>query len=254
MRYLWFIILAVLFLSACDGDNAEDTPNTATSVQATPARSGTDLPPTWTPSPEGFIATAAPTRTPHVQQIVTREATDVLPPTWTPLPRGFVPSPIPTDASGSGGQSFAPREGVTPLPPTWTPAPTSTPRTPERTVPPLPTIFVFSGTLEDVDDICYLFQPDPGENAGSQFVRQNSPTTVFWNAIPLPGYTYRFRLYHPDGTMILDEQTSDTQFIIPENFLVAENQVYEWEVQPLKDGQLTCFIVTDEIFVQSLEN
>lgn len=249
MRYWWLTILAVVLLAACGGDETENTPVPA-SAQVTP----TDLPPTWTPSPEGFVATAAPTTRGNLPQHTPREGAATLPPTWTPLPQGFVPSVTASGGSTTGEQPLNQREGASPLPPTWTPAPTSTARPPERTAAPLPTIFVFSGTLEEVDAICYLFQPDPGVNAGSQTVLQNSPVTLYWNPIPLEGYSYRFRLFHPDGTMILDEQTPDTQFTIPENFLTAENQVYEWQVQPLLNGQPVCFIITDEIFVQSLES
>lgn len=251
MRYWWLAILAVVFLAACGGDETEDTP-IPTVIQATSTRSGTDLPPTWTPSPEGFIATSIPTSQGNLPQHTPREGAATLPPTWTPFPQGFVPTATTFGESAAGEPSFAEREGASPLPPTWTPAPTSTARPVERTAAPLPTIFVFSGTLEEVEAICYLFQPDPGVNAGSQAVLQNSPVTLYWNPIPLEGYTYRFRLFHPDGTMILDEQTPDTQFTIPENFLIAENQVYEWQVQPLLNGQPVCFIITDEIFVQSL--
>ncbi len=243
MRTLWILMLALVLLTACGGDD-ENTSNNSNPATATRA---VTLPVTWTPSPEGFVASPVPTDAPT--QRPTREGGGILPPTWTPLPEGFVASPVPTEQRQSSAGTTGGSGGS--LPPTWTPAPTSTVRPPEITIIP-PTIFVFSGTIEPVDDLCFLVQPEPGVNAGSEVVQLGSQVLVFWSSIPLPEYTYRFRLIHPDGiSVVLEQDVPETVFLIPENILTAENQVYSWEVQPLKNGSPTCFPITDEIYVQA---
>lgn len=216
MRY-WLILL-LLLLAACDNaaNESDDSPAATSDATRTPIpTSSTILPPTWTATPEGFVATQRPT-----QQVSTN----------TPL---------------------AVREGT--LPPTWTPFPTSTPHPPLPTRIP-PTIFVAEGTAAPVSRLCREFEPHVGQNTGSEYIYQESNVGIFWMPITSEeGYTFRFRVIHPDGTVILEEETASTEFEIPSGLLNAGNQVYSWEVQPIKDGELVCFPVTGEIFVEFFE-
>lgn len=166
--------------------------------------------PTNTASPTTTPAPALPSATPFRQP--------TLPPTWTPVAS---PTLLSADSGGSINQGAA----------SATPKPTLT------NTPPPP------------DDICFIFTPDSAANIPSEAIDYGSSATIYWNPIPVAGYSYEVKLYHPDGNVILDEVVSSNQYTFPLELLNAGGYVYGWEVTPILNGLPTCFPITGEIYV-----
>ena len=214
---LWMArVLSMGVLAACGGGGEEqpaeatDSGPTATPFEPSP------LPPTWTPSPEGFV----PSRTP------------------TPEQNGAGPS-----GSGPGGALA----GGTPFPPTWTPGPppTVTPLysptptgTPFPTLPPAP-------TQTAQPDYCYDLQPVVGELE----TRAEVGVTLRWT--PIERYTrYLVIVRHPGGGVIYTETAEGSTHDVPGDLFNTAG-AYGWELWPLDgDGNRVCFPVSGEIIVR----
>lgn len=229
MRKPWPVILLVLGLmlgaAACGGED-EPSPTATASPAPTETESGSVLPPTWTPIPEGFVATEAPAEA-AATRVTAPAATPLsggqqLPPTWTPLPDDF----IPPRATATPLQPLISQEGVptiggtpVPNPPTWTPYPA------------------------ECEQFDILTSPER--------VILGNPAGIGWS--PLPGAAgYEVVVRHRGGGVLLDEVTESTLFEIPaETFF--EQGPYGWEVIPLnRDGLQLCGSRGDELYVYAL--
>ncbi|MBI5958165.1 MAG: hypothetical protein HY866_05500 [Chloroflexi bacterium] len=210
MRRWMFILLLIglLALTGCDGDKDKDS-NTDQEPSAT-AFVPTPLPPTWTPSPEGFVASDTPSPTPReIQEGEPGALTggSPFPATWTPGRRPTV----------------TPRYTASPIPPTDPPAATWTPQ----------------------PDYCYTLQivsEDVRISVGQD-------VEVSWIPIErYPDYLFSVR--NPSGEIVFQEIVKGkTTMLIPgKTFTNAGG--YAWEVWPLDEqGNQTCFSTSRDIIV-----
>lgn len=223
-RYLW-ILLLVLLIAACSTDpdpeqssendeNAEPSP-TATGPTNTPLPVNT-LPPTWTPPPDGFQPTDAPTATRGAQNAAND---DGLPPTWTPI------ATVQREAGGSSNPG---------LPTTATP-------TAE------PTEFV-------VEDVCFFFDADDQRNEVSEVIDEGQGTTIYWQPLPDDEFVYIFQLVHPSGDIVLEVElpAAQSEYEIDAEFFNTPGAIYGWQLIPERAGVRTCFPISGDIFVNQL--
>ncbi len=216
----WLLIMAVVLagtlLGACGSDNGNQPATSTPDVPSVTPIQRTPFPPTWTPSPAGFV----PSRTPTPEKVQSRP-----------------------DETGPGGALV----GGTPFPPTWTPGPppTKTPLysptptwTPFPTLPPAPT-----RTLQP--DYCYELQAV----SGSMETRAGVPVIVRWN--PIPRYSsYLVIVRHPGGGVIYTEPAEGGQHELSGD-LFRTAGAYGWEIWPLDDaGNRACFPISGEIIVR----
>lgn len=166
-------------------------------------------------------------------------------------------TPAPTLAPTQGA-SATPEIVNTPvpantLPPTWTPAPVEPTRTPGRanvaTIQVTSTIPFFSGTLTPVAEECNVFAPDSERNASTEQVDPGNDVTIHWTPIEETGYTYRVRLLHPAGMTTIEQEVEIPQFTFTPEMLNSPGFTFGWEVQPLLFGELTCYPISGEIYV-----
>lgn len=161
-----------------------------------------------------------------------------IPATATEIPASSTPLPQPT------------------LPATWTPQPSNTPRTTPGSFNPgnaSPTAtFTPSATAPPPEDVCFLFSPDDDRNEPSDNIFTGDSATIHWNTLPLEGYTYRFELYHPDGTLVVNQEVPTSPFTIDASQLTAVNFTYGWQVIPLLNGDEACFPISGEIYVNPI--
>jgi|GEM_PF-5597882 len=161
-------------------------------------------------------------------------------PTATQVPASDTPAQ-PTAILATATETLPPAT----LPPTWTPAPTQEFVRSTREPSVTPTIII----PDTPEPICYVLAPDRERNVPSEFVAAGEPTTIYWNPIPDEAYSYNFKLYHPDGNLVLSEIITDDSFTIPNDILVATNFTYGWELVPQLDGEDACLIITGEIYI-----
>ena len=215
MRRRWIVMLLVLVLAlaGCGGDDGSESDSgepSATPFVASP------LPPTWTPSPPGFVASPVLSPTPDAAQLAAT-----------------------SDVSGELG-------GGTPYPPTWTPGrrPTVTAR---PTLPPTPggvPTLPPAPTWTAQPDYCReLMVLTPEIEIGAQ-----QPVEVSWQ--PIPQFSlYQLEVRHPGGGIIFSEPVAGSTFTLPGS-LFTYASVYGWDVWPLDDnGNKVCFPASGEIIV-----
>lgn len=211
--WLFMMLALVIVLAGCGGEDKEQ-PTPTSSPSPTPL-TPTSLPPTWTPSPPGFVAS----------------------PTLT-----LVPTERPVDTtSGQGGQS---------LPATWTPGPGRPTLTPWRTPTNTPEPGLITPTVTEVQPTSSLPEECFELNAlqSDQEIMVGEPVAISWTPVPGLGH-YLVELYDGLGVLVLSEIVRDTTFALPGE-LFSRPGVYGWEVTPVfEDGERTCFGIAGEIIV-----
>ncbi|MEW6579110.1 MAG: hypothetical protein AB1435_07940 [Chloroflexota bacterium] len=206
----WLLIglLTAALLAGCGGDKAEEVP-TATATVFTPS----PLPPTWTPSPPGFV------------------------PSTTPTPENTADR---TPGGVNVGGSLA---GGTPFPPTWTPGspPSATPRvSPTPVAPTLPP----APTWTTHPDYCLALTVVGGDLA----TRAGVAVTVRWT--PIAEFSdYLVIVRHPGGGIVYSQTATGGAHTLPGDLFTVTG-AYGWEVWPLDAaGNRACYAVGGEIIV-----
>jgi hypothetical protein len=279
-------LIAVVALAGCNNDkkNTKTEDITATATDSGP----TSIPATWTPSPEGFVASPTFTVTPGAAP-TERPGGAALPPTWTPgeppsqtppgqaltvptdtppgfvpseTPPGFVASPLPQGAGASdsgsqaggsdGGTGGSDGAGVSPTerPGGGTLPPTWTPGRKPTITPRVPPTAV-PPTLGPA--ATWTPQPDwcyaLQITSEDSHIRINTPVDVSWT--PIPGYdTYQLNVYNPSGALALQEVVTGTSYTLPGKIFINAGG-YGWEVWPLNaQGERICFSAGRDIIVE----
>ena len=222
MRKLWFVMLfgLVLSLAACGGDGgSEEAAATATN---TPPPTRTPLPGTWTPSPQGFVATMAPAEATATSGPVASPVSggQALPATWTPLPDDFQrPTSTPAPVNTAPGAEATPEQIRLGSP-----------------VPPGPTATAYP-------EACATFEL----TAADERVFIGTATGVAWR--PVEGAVgYHFVLRHQGGGIMIEETLTSTLLEIPEDTFQVQG-VYGWELTPIDaNGDPMCATLGIELY------
>ncbi len=250
MLRLCLILAALLgFGVACttdDADDAADDGPTAPPATVTPTREVPTLPATWTPVPDD----APPTASANADNATDEDAAAQNPSTDDdnqPANANNAPAPPNPNVGNSSGPS-APT-----LPPTWTPAPAAEqPRGPSANVGEglLPTATPFPTERPQAGE-CFLYSAEDTLNADSEVLSEGQDARIYWSMIPDAAYRYRVRLYHPDGTRLVEEVVNADSFTFEADQFQTRGFEYAWEVQPLNAGEEACFLITGEIVVET---
>ena len=224
MRRIGWMLILVLALAACGGNDSSPTP--------TPSRTPfepTPLPPTWTPTPAGFV----PSPTATIESAEPAEADNTtadavsgqlqggqgFPPTWTPGPAPQRPTVTPRPTLPSSGGAAGQSSGSSNLP-TGSPAPTWTPQ----------------------PEYCYELQAIGGDirsYVGHAVTLAWKPISVFDN--------YLVEVRHPGGSVVHSAIAPGGSYEIPGEVFTQAN-VYGWEVSAVdENGNRVCFPISGEI-------
>lgn len=223
-RFAWVAAFALLLAACGGGENGSPT--------ATPSRTPfepTPLPPTWTPSPQGFVAS----------------------PTVTVLPDESPAELVDQPADAASGQL----QGGQDFPPTWTPG-----QAPERpTVTPRPTQSAASGAEQgSASSNIPAGSPAPTWTAQPQYCHElqsiggdfrinvGDPVTLTWQ--PIARFeNYLVQIRHPGGSVVHSAIVPGGAYEVPGDIFTQAN-VYGWEVSAVDDnGDRVCFSISGEI-------
>lgn len=217
MRKYWLLLVVMsLVLTGCGGD--DDPEDNAPTATAQPSR--TPLPPTWTASPQGFVASPTATLTlAPTEPGSNPTGQSVLPPTWTP---GTRPSITPRNTSLPQG-SVIDSSGTATIP---TPEPAGATWTPQP-------------------EYCQELQP----MASDENIVLGQPASVMWQPITnIPDY--EVAVWFVSGEKIFSQRVSGvSSFEIPADVFTVAG-VYGYEITPLDaNGQKICYPISWELFV-----
>lgn len=157
------------------------------------------------------------------------------PPTWTAGPERALATPAPGVSAPAG------RGGT--LPATWTPLPQAMPMATAR---PSQTPLPERPTRTPLPEWCSALR----QIAAPDLSYTGLPISILWAPVPdVPAYHVELR--NPNGTILVSETVSVTEYTFPAE-LFQEPNVYGWAVTALDEsGAPVCYSITNEIVVRA---